>query len=133
MRRISFSMTEPQFLDGSKTVTRRLGWKTLEAGTHLIAIRKGMGLKRGEKQVVLGEIEVTSVLLVPLKMMSRREAALEGYPGMTGAEFVRMFCRKMRCTPDTIVTRIEFKRVPPAPQVIDLMAALKKSLNEERA
>ena len=25
-RNISFSMTEPQFLDGSKTVTRRMGW-----------------------------------------------------------------------------------------------------------
>jgi capsid protein len=49
MRNISFSMTESQFLDGSKDVTRRLGWLTLQAGDHLMACRKCQGLKPGEK------------------------------------------------------------------------------------
>ena len=36
MKRISFSMTEPQFVDRTKTVTRRLGWRNLKPGEHLL-------------------------------------------------------------------------------------------------
>ena len=32
MRNISFSLTEEQFLNGSKDVTRRLGWLFLKPG-----------------------------------------------------------------------------------------------------
>ena len=35
MRNISFALTKQQFLDRTKTVTRRLGWKNLEVGTLL--------------------------------------------------------------------------------------------------
>lgn len=37
-RNISFSLTEPQFLDGTKDVTRRMGWKSLQAGVELVAV-----------------------------------------------------------------------------------------------
>lgn len=56
MRNISFSLTEEQFLDDSKSVTRRLGCAFLKPGDRLMACRKCMGLKMGEKIVRLGEI-----------------------------------------------------------------------------
>ncbi len=111
MRRISFSMTEPQFLDGSKTVTRRLKWESLKRGDRLTAIRKGMGLKKGEKQHVLGEIEVVNVGRERLEEIEAADVVREGFPKMTPAEFVEMFCGHMKCKPHWDVTRIEFRRI----------------------
>lgn len=117
MRNISFSLTEPQFLDGSKTVTRRLGWTSIKPGDRLMACRKCMGLKPGEKIVRLGEIEVVSVRREPLNRMTadaaygREEAIKEGFSHMTGGEFVEMFCRHMKEDSATVITRIEFKRL----------------------
>ena len=111
MRRISFSLTERQFCDGSKTVTRRVGWSTLKPGEHLMAVRKAMGLKKGEHQHVLGEIEVVSVRREMLSCISWEDCAREGFPELSPAEFVAMFCREMSCRLDRIVTRIEFRRV----------------------
>lgn len=123
MRNISFSLTEPQFLDGSKTVTRRLGWQFLRPGDRLMGCRKCMGLKPGESIVRLGEIEVVSVRREPLNFMlysgstddrsayGDAEADLEGFPNLVGWEFVKMFCDHMKCQPSTVVTRIEFRHV----------------------
>lgn len=117
MRNMSFSLTVPQFLDGSKTVTRRLGWKFLKPLERLMGCRKCMGLKPGESIVRLGEIEVVSVRFEPLEIMRGNpdygyfEATLEGFPDMTGAEFVEMFHRHMKATTETPVTRIEFRHV----------------------
>jgi len=61
MRQMSFSLTEQQLLDGSKTITCRLGWEFLKHGDRLRAVRKAMGLKKGEHPVILGEIEVVMV------------------------------------------------------------------------
>lgn len=119
MRNISFSLTEEQFLDDSKDVTRRLGWANLKAGDRLMACRKCMGLKPGEKIVRLGEIEVISVRREPLNRMSAdadyglAEAIREGFPQMTGGQFVEMFCKHMSCPNSEIITRIEFKRIKP--------------------
>ena len=41
----------------------------------------------------------------------RDEAIREGFPDMTGGQFVEMFCKHMAATPQTIVTRIEFRHV----------------------
>ncbi len=117
MRNISFSLTEPQFLDGTKTVTRRLGWQFLKPGDHLMGCRKCMGLKPGESIVRLGEIEVVSVRREPLGSMiidpyyGATEALFEGFPNLTGPEFVAMFCSHMKATSTTEVTRIEFRRI----------------------
>lgn len=111
MRSISFSLTEQQFIDGTKDVTRRLGWKSLRPGDRLRAVRKTMGLKRGEHPVVLGEIEVVKVNRERLDHMWTYECAREGFPTMTAEQFVAMFCRHMKCEPTTEVTRIEFRRV----------------------
>lgn len=111
MRRISFSMTEPQLIDGSKTVTRRLGWRGLKAGDHLQAVNKCMGLRKGEQARLLGVIEVVSVRREPLNEMTDADCAREGFPLMGPVEFMLMFCKAMKCTPQTEVTRIEFRRV----------------------
>lgn len=111
MRRISFSHTLDQFADGSKTVTRRLGWAKLEAGMRLVAVEKAMGLKKGERHNVLGRIRVVSVRREPLSKITDADVAREGFPAMDRAEFVAMFCKAFRCKPGTTVTRIEFEKV----------------------
>jgi hypothetical protein len=62
MRRMSFALTTEQILNRSKTVTRRFGWDFLKPGDQVQPIRRGMGLKKGEKQELLGcPIEVVSI------------------------------------------------------------------------
>ena len=113
MRSISFSLTEPQFLAGTKTVTRRLGWGFLKPGDRLRAVRQAMGLAKGSHQVVLGEIEVLRVSREPLCAIGKAEVAREGFPKMTALEFITFFRTHMRCAFDQMVTRIEFRRVRP--------------------
>lgn len=111
MRRISFAMTIGQYLDGSKTVTRRLGWGGLKAGDRLMAVEKCMGIASGEHQVELGEIEVVDVGRETLSAITAADVVAEGFPEMTRGEFVDMFCHAMRCRPWDTVTVIEFRRV----------------------
>ena len=108
-RNISFSMTTRQFLDQSKTVTRRLGWWDLEPGDVLCGVKKGMGLRKGEGIKRLGLIKVTSVRRERLESVTAVDVTNEGYPEMWPGEFVKMFCRSHKCEPDTWVNRIEFK------------------------
>ncbi len=111
MRRMSFALTEVQFLAGEKTITRRIGWKNLKRWQKFTAIRKGMGLKKGEKQVVLGTCETIAVRRERLNEITKPDVIREGFPNMTAAEFILMFCKHIGCTPATRVTRIEFKRI----------------------
>jgi hypothetical protein len=116
MKNISFALTTAQIRDGTKTVTRRMGWEKLRPGELLLPVFKCMGLKAGEKVQALREpITLTNVRREPLRRMlgepdyGATECVAEGFPEMTPAEFVQMFCRSHRgCTPDTVVTRIEF-------------------------
>ena len=113
MRRMSFALTVRQLLDGSKTVTRRLGWANLKPGDRLLAVLQCQGLKRGERQVVLGEIEVIACQRQPLGDVLRQdgECAREGFPELYAVGFVLMFCDANRCRMDVTVTRIEFRLV----------------------
>lgn len=110
-RRMSFALTEAQLLDGTKTVTRRLGWLSLKPGDELLAVDKCMGLRKGEKSRVLARIRVVSVRREPLFYANEHEARAEGFPHMTGGEFVRFFANSMKCDAMTEVTRIEFRRI----------------------
>jgi hypothetical protein len=122
MRNISFMFTQPQIRARTKTVTRRLGWATLKAGDLLRGVEKGRGLKAGEKVGTLAVIRVVDVRPEPLFLMTadldygRIECEKEGFAGHStlsrpGA-FVEYFCASHRgCTPDTVVTRIEFEYV----------------------
>ena len=122
MRNISFMFTQPQIRARTKTVTRRLGWATLKAGDLLRGVEKGRGLKAGEKVRTLAIIRVVNVRPEPLSLMTadldygRIECEKEGFAGHPALSrpgpFVEYFCGSHRaCTPDTIVTRIEFEYV----------------------
>lgn len=121
-RHISFALTTPQFLDGSKDVTRRMGWANLKAGELLIAVEKSQGLKKGEKVRRLGTIRVVEARREPLRRMiedldygfdeTRREGFPKPHPKYWPGTFVSFFCEThKKCTPNSIVTRIEFEHV----------------------
>jgi hypothetical protein len=126
VRNMSFALTIEQVRNKTKTVTRRTGWATLKPGTLLQPVLKGMGLKKGEKaEKIGGPIRVVSVRREPLMMMDQADCAREGFPEMTVAGFMSMFCashrvvewdgwpslrnRSRSCEPRDEVTRIEFE------------------------
>lgn len=117
MRNISFALTTPQFIAGTKLVTRRIGWRFANRGDVLCAIEKGQGLKRGEKVKRLGLIRITECEremlsdLIKLPAYGRLECVLEGFPGWSGEQFVEMFCKANKCEPSAMVTRIRFERI----------------------
>lgn len=122
MKNMSFMLTTDQVRHRIKRVTRRLGWRTLKVGDLLRGVEKGMGLKAGEKVVVLATIRVTDVRQEPLRRMlddvdyGFKECILEGFgehPTLQWpSEFVAFFCQSHRdCTPTMDVTRIEFEYV----------------------
>lgn len=118
MRNISFFLTTDQIRARTKTVTRRIGWENLRAGTVLRGIVKGQGLKAGEAVQPLCEIRVVSATREPLARLiddpayGAAEAALEGFPGWTGQQFVDFICAKNTgCFPERVLTRIQFEYV----------------------
>ena len=125
MRNMSFMLTPDQILAQTKTVTRRIGWRNLLVGTSIQPVRKGMGLKAGEKVERLGvPVRITNVRRELLSRMSEdieygmEECKREGfgehpvYAWPSG--FIEMFCSTHRCGPDSLVTRIEFEYLPPS-------------------
>lgn len=123
MRMISFSLTERQLMDGTKTVTRRTGWANLRHGDRLLAVRKAMGLKEGEKVQPLCEIEVVSVRRQALGCIDKEDCAAEGFPDLSPEEFIRFFTAKVKTLgmnqriDEITVTRIEFRKVPGSERV----------------
>lgn len=82
-RRMSCAMTIDAVRERRKTVTRRHvdTWATLKVGDRLILVEKAQGLRKGERQQVLAEVEVTAVDVEPLAMVDEAEVELEGFPG----------------------------------------------------
>lgn len=107
-------LTTQQILDQTKTVTRRNRWDFLKVGDSLRPVRKGQGLKKGEKVEHLGRepIQVRNIRKERLDAITQADCVLEGFPDMTPAEFVAMYCKANKCKPDKIVTRIEFIYLP---------------------
>jgi hypothetical protein len=120
MRNMSFALTTDQIMEGSKDVTRRLGWLFAKEGDLLRPVKKCMGLRPGEKLDVLRDpIRIVSVRREPLRRMTDEldygfeECQREGFGAHTECRwpsaFVAMFCATHKgCTPDTVITRIEF-------------------------
>jgi hypothetical protein len=106
---MSVALTEQAVVDRTKTVTRRRGWVGLLAGDRLILCRKVMGRRKDEPLVRLAEVEVSAVRREPLRCITRDDVELEGFPDWTPTEFVEFFCREQKCTPDDLVTRIEWR------------------------
>jgi len=111
MRNMSFSITTRQFRERTKTVTRRLGWGDLKPGDVVMGVEKCMGLKKGEKIVRLGPIEIVSNRPEPLNVIISEEVVMEGFPEMSAGEFIGMFCRHMKVQPYQQVNRIEYKYI----------------------
>ena len=121
MKNISFALTTPQIVAQTKDVTRRLGWLTLREGQFVQPVKKCMGLKPGEKiEKIGGPLLAVDVRRERLGAMllgavyGLVECRREGFPEMTPEQFVEMFCRTHKgCTPDTVITRIEFTYARP--------------------
>lgn len=111
MRNMSFFLTTRQMREGTKGVTRRLGWDDLKPGERVCAVVKGQGIPKGGKIERIRVIECTSNTKEPLNRITPEEVILEGFPEMTPAQFVAMFCRANKCTPRKKVNRIAFKYV----------------------
>ena len=111
MRNISFAYTKEQFLNGTKDVTRRTGWKDLKSGQRLMAVEKSQGLAKGEKIFRLGGIEILSASRERLRMINQTDVIREGFPSWTPDQFIEFYCKANKCTCDDEVTRIEFKRI----------------------
>lgn len=110
MRRMSFALTKEQILNQTKTVTRRLGWKDLKLGEIIQPIEKGMGLKKGEKQILLGcPIKIVSISVQRLYQITWEDLRKEGFPNMSQEMFIDMFCKANKCDRKKRVYRIEFE------------------------
>jgi hypothetical protein len=125
---MSFSMTTEKVLNKTKTITRRLGWRWLveavKRGEHPILqpVVKGQGIpKGGHVEKINGPIRVECAVFEPIgwltnpryysPQLARSEVNAEGFPNLTPAEFVAMFCKHNGCTPNTQITRIQFSYV----------------------
>lgn len=120
MRNMSFAITTSQIMEGTKTVTRRIGWLHAKPGQLVRPVRKCMGLRPGERIDVLRDpVLLVDVRREPLRLMTDdieyglRECELEGFGWHPDyrwpSAFVAMFCATHRgCTPETVVTRIAF-------------------------
>lgn len=120
MRNMSFALTTSQIMEGSKDVTRRMGWTFLKVGDLLRPVKKCMGLRPGEKLAVLrGPIRVVSLRRERLDLMTSdlkygfEEVHREGFEFHPAycfpSTWVDMFCASHKgCTPATVITRIEF-------------------------
>lgn len=118
MKNMSFALTTEQVRAQRKTVTRRLGWLEAKVGDVIQPVVKGQGLKKGERVEKIGPpIRIVGARRERLNLMNYevgyglREAAMEGFPHLTGKQFVAMFCEHNKCRPTSDVTRIEFEYV----------------------
>jgi len=114
VKQISFALTKAQIRNRSKTVTRRLGWKTLQPGELLQGIEQGQGLPKGARVKKLAVVRVVNVRQERLEAIAWEPngTAREGFPEMRPDAFIRMFCQTHKpCLPETLVTRIEFEYV----------------------
>lgn len=111
MRNMSFMITPNQILNQTKTVTRRNGWWGLKSGNIIQPVRKGMGLKKGEKIEKLGcPIRIVSVSRETLSAITPEECILEGFPEMNPIQFTDMFTRSHKGTTVlSVINRIEFE------------------------
>ncbi len=127
-RNMSFFLTQQQLADRTKDVTRRRGtyWTSLAPGDLLYAVEKTQGLAKGEQLKRLALIRVVSTRAEPLDAIDAADVAREGFPELTPAQFVAMFCRNMHTEPGDEVTRIEFEYVLGQNELAELGLAKRK-------
>ena len=128
MRNMSFMLTKQQIRNKTKLVTRRLGWWFLNPGDMVMACEKCQGLKPGEGIVRIRPIKIVSIEAWELRCITLGDVAREGFPHMTCDDFIEMFCREMKCKPETPVNRIEFEYLPIAEE-LEIMAGFEGKKN----
>lgn len=109
---MSFAFTAKQYLDGTKTVTRRIGWDFLKTGDVCNGVLKSRGLKKGEHVKVLGRHRIVSIYPERLNSITLDDVVNEGFPNFSREDFIQFFCAMNKCRPETFVNRIEFERIP---------------------
>jgi hypothetical protein len=73
-----------------------------------------MGLKKGEKQVLLGcPIRIKSISVQRLYQITPSDLVREGFPKMEGCDFIDMYCAANKCPRDHRINRIEYEYVNP--------------------
>ncbi len=95
-----------------------MGWRGLRAGDRLTLCREVMGRRRADRHVEplvrIVDVEVLAVGRERLDAITADEVVAEGFPEMTPEQFVEFFCDSHRgCTPDSTVTRIQWRYLPP--------------------
>lgn len=110
-RNMSVALTTQQVMDETKDVTRRLRWLHVYVGDELNLVNKTMGFKKSEKPVVFKRVRVVSIRREALAEITPDDCRREGFPHLTPAEFVAFFCKHNKCTPATIITRIEWSYI----------------------
>ena len=111
MRNMSFAFTTQQMRDGTKTVTRRLGWDFLKPGDTVMACVKCQGLKKGEHVERIHPIKIVSSQRESLYTITPEDVIREGFPKLDPIRFIVMFCEHMDCSPSKLVNRIEFEHL----------------------
>ena len=110
MRNMSFALTTDQVLRRQKWVTRRFGWAFLVPGDLVQPVVKAMGLRKSESvEKIGGPICIVETRWEPLNAITPEDVVLEGFPGMSPAEFVEMLVKHYRLRNSAKpVNRIEF-------------------------
>ena len=108
-RNMSFAMTTEQVKNRTKDVTRRFGWEFLKPGDKVWAVKKAMGLKKGEKVERLTLIEIVSITSEPLNHITQDDVIREGFPEWAPWQFINFLVKHYKCERTKPVNRIEFK------------------------
>lgn len=111
---MSFSLTKRQIANQEKTVTRRQGWTNLKVGDIIQPIEKGMGLKKGQKQQLIGcPIIITAITSEPIEQIGIEDVVLEGFQDMSVEQFILMYCKANKVKPSDSCRRIAFDYTEP--------------------
>lgn len=108
---MSFALTKRQFIDKSKTVTRRFGWLFIKPGDVICGVEKTIGFKKGEKIKRLGMIRIISTRREVLHEITKSDCIKEGFPAMEPENFIKMLCMFSKCNRNASITRIEFEHI----------------------
>ena len=110
-RNMSFMLTTDQVRNKTKTVTRRLGWWFLKPGDILNACVQCQGIKKGEKIEKICQIRIVKTVKESLFWVFDDDCVKEGFPEMISEDFIKMFCKEMKCDSSIKVNRIEFEYI----------------------
>lgn len=108
---MSFAETTPQVLDETKDLTRRNCWARLKSGQLFWAVKKTMGLRKGEKIQRLKLCRCISNRRERLDAITPNDVIREGFPEWTTEQFIEFYCAFNNKRRDCMVSRIEFEYV----------------------